>query len=190
MSFFCQCSLVMAFVLGIALLVLALTTPTLAFVPIGGGTATHVTITGNALLQKVTETCKAVADEAGYEFKPTVGWTTTTHTNTVTQSSFMAQNDEPTNMTKLQQMWLKQDVHSTFYTVITRIVCFNQNIKVYLGHNLIEEWALLPTGLFTWGAGQGLSGPKSNRGSVWCQVSCGSTRNLHSKWIGGSWFCQ
>lgn len=99
MSIFCRCSLVMAFVLWIALLVLALTTPTLAFVPIGGETATHVTITGNALLQKVTETCKAVADAAGYEFKPTVGFTTT-HTNTVTQSSFMTQNDEPTNMTK------------------------------------------------------------------------------------------
>lgn len=111
----------MAFILGTALLVLALTNTTLAFVPIGGGTATHVTITGNALLQKVTETCKAVADAAGYEFKPTVGWTTTTQTNTVTQSSFM-QNDDPTNMTKRFQVWLKQDrEYSTFYTVTTRI---------------------------------------------------------------------
>ncbi|XP_029706463.1 von Willebrand factor A domain-containing protein 7 [Takifugu rubripes] len=61
----------MVFVLGTALLVLALTNPTLAFVPIGGGTATHVTITGNALLQKVTEACKAVANAAGHEFEPT-----------------------------------------------------------------------------------------------------------------------
>ncbi|CAG03721.1 unnamed protein product [Tetraodon nigroviridis] len=53
------------------LLLLALASPALAFVPVGGGTATHVTITGQALLQKVTETCKAVADAAGHEFEPT-----------------------------------------------------------------------------------------------------------------------
>lgn len=58
------------------LLVLALANPALAFVPVGGGTATHVTITGQALLQKVTETCKAVAEAAGHEFEPTVGRTT------------------------------------------------------------------------------------------------------------------
>lgn len=77
MWIFCPCSSVMVFFLGPALLVLALTNPTLAFVPIGGGTATHVSITGNALLQKVTETCKAVAAAAGHEFEPTVGWATT-----------------------------------------------------------------------------------------------------------------
>lgn len=59
--------------MALVLLVLALASPALAFVPIGGGTATHVTITGQALLQKVTETCKAVADAAGHEFAPTVG---------------------------------------------------------------------------------------------------------------------
>lgn len=73
----------MSLVAGAALLLLALISPTLAFVPVGGGTATHVTITGTALLQKVTETCKAVADAAGHEFKPTVGWTTT-QSHTVT----------------------------------------------------------------------------------------------------------
>lgn len=61
-------------VLGIALLTLVLSGPTVAFVPIGGGASTHVSITGTALLQKVTETCRAVAEAAGYEFKPTVGW--------------------------------------------------------------------------------------------------------------------
>lgn len=75
----------MVFVLGTALLVLALTNPTLAFVPIGGGTATHVTITGNALLQKVTEACKAVANAAGHEFEPTVGWAATTSTVTLSR---------------------------------------------------------------------------------------------------------
>lgn len=70
----------MVFVLGTFLLVVALTNPSLAFVPIGGGSATHVTITGNALLQKVIETCKAVANAAGHEFEPTVGWAATTRT--------------------------------------------------------------------------------------------------------------
>lgn len=73
----------MVFVLGTALLVLALTNPTLAFVPIGGGSATHVSITGNALLQKVTEVCKAVANAEGHEFEPTVGWAATTHMVTI-----------------------------------------------------------------------------------------------------------
>ncbi|XP_034544326.1 von Willebrand factor A domain-containing protein 7 [Notolabrus celidotus] len=53
------------------LLFLSLSGHSLAFVPIGGGASTHVSITGTALLQKVTETCQAVADEAGHEFKPT-----------------------------------------------------------------------------------------------------------------------
>ncbi|XP_070775599.1 von Willebrand factor A domain-containing protein 7 [Enoplosus armatus] len=57
--------------LGIVLLALALSGTTVAFVPIGGGTSTHVSITGTALLQKVTETCRAVAEAAGHEFKPT-----------------------------------------------------------------------------------------------------------------------
>ncbi|XP_070684397.1 von Willebrand factor A domain-containing protein 7-like [Pempheris klunzingeri] len=61
----------MTTVLGIALLALALSGPTVAFVPIGGGASTHVSITGTALLQKVTETCRAVAEAAGYEFRPT-----------------------------------------------------------------------------------------------------------------------
>ncbi|XP_037327460.2 von Willebrand factor A domain-containing protein 7-like isoform X1 [Pungitius pungitius] len=58
-------------VLGVALLTLLLSGPTVAFVPIGGGSSTHVSITGTALLQKVTETCRAVAEEAGHEFNPT-----------------------------------------------------------------------------------------------------------------------
>ncbi|GAA6216347.1 von Willebrand factor A domain-containing protein 7-like [Lates japonicus] len=58
--------------LGIVLLSLALMAgPTVAFVPIGGGVSTHISITGTALLQKVTETCRAVAEAAGHEFKPT-----------------------------------------------------------------------------------------------------------------------
>ncbi len=61
-------------VLGTALLALSLSGPTMAFVPIGGGASTHISITGTALLQKVEETCQKVAEEAGHEFKPTVGW--------------------------------------------------------------------------------------------------------------------
>ncbi|KAL6110554.1 uncharacterized protein ACO6RY_19613 [Pungitius sinensis] len=58
-------------VLGVALLTSLLSGPTVAFVPIGGGSSTHVSITGTALLQKVTETCRAVAEAAGHEFNPT-----------------------------------------------------------------------------------------------------------------------
>ncbi|XP_013865688.1 von Willebrand factor A domain-containing protein 7 [Austrofundulus limnaeus] len=61
----------MALLLGVSLLALALSGPTVAFVPIGGSASTHVSITGTALLQKVTETCRAVAEAAGHEFKPT-----------------------------------------------------------------------------------------------------------------------
>lgn len=64
----------MTSVLAIALLASALSGPTVAFVPIGGGASTHVSITGTALLQKVTDTCRAVAAAAGHEFNPTVGW--------------------------------------------------------------------------------------------------------------------
>lgn len=59
--------------LVIALMVLALSGPTVAFVPMGGGASTHLSITRTALLQKVTETCQAVVEAAGHEFKPTVG---------------------------------------------------------------------------------------------------------------------
>ncbi|XP_067440261.1 von Willebrand factor A domain-containing protein 7-like isoform X2 [Thunnus thynnus] len=61
----------MTSVLGIVLLALVLSGPTVAFVPIGGGASTHVSITGTALLEKVTETCRAVVEAAGHEFKPT-----------------------------------------------------------------------------------------------------------------------
>ncbi|XP_071360801.1 von Willebrand factor A domain-containing protein 7-like [Trachinotus anak] len=62
----------MTSMLGIALFGWALIAgPTVAFVPIGGGVSTHVSITGTALLQKVTETCRAVAEAAGHEFKST-----------------------------------------------------------------------------------------------------------------------
>ncbi|XP_029917843.1 von Willebrand factor A domain-containing protein 7-like [Myripristis murdjan] len=58
-------------VLGITLLALALSSRTVAFIPIGGSASTHVSITGTALLQKVTETCRAVAEASGHEFNPT-----------------------------------------------------------------------------------------------------------------------
>uniref|UniRef100_UPI0037E8EEE0 von Willebrand factor A domain-containing protein 7-like n=1 Tax=Semicossyphus pulcher TaxID=241346 RepID=UPI0037E8EEE0 len=61
----------MTLVQVIALLALGLSGRSLAFVPIGGGAPTHISITGTALLQKVTETCQAVADAAGHDFKPT-----------------------------------------------------------------------------------------------------------------------
>ncbi|XP_053712755.1 von Willebrand factor A domain-containing protein 7-like [Synchiropus splendidus] len=55
----------------VALLVLTFVAPAPAFVSIGGGASTHVSITGTALLQKVSETCRAVVEAAGHEFKPT-----------------------------------------------------------------------------------------------------------------------
>ncbi|XP_056265192.1 von Willebrand factor A domain-containing protein 7 [Pseudoliparis swirei] len=61
----------MTSLLGTALMTLVLSGPVLTFAPIGGGGSSHVSITGTALLQKVTETCRAVAEAAGYEFKPT-----------------------------------------------------------------------------------------------------------------------
>ncbi|XP_062852341.1 von Willebrand factor A domain-containing protein 7 [Trichomycterus rosablanca] len=42
-----------------------------AFVPIGGGGNTHVTITGNAVMKKIYEVCEAVAESEGRRFKPT-----------------------------------------------------------------------------------------------------------------------
>ncbi|XP_022595629.1 von Willebrand factor A domain-containing protein 7-like [Seriola dumerili] len=62
----------MTSVLGMALLGLALMAgPTVAFVPVGDGASTHVNITRKALLQKVKETCRAVAEEARHVFKTT-----------------------------------------------------------------------------------------------------------------------
>lgn len=72
-SSFFSCRLIMMSALGIVLIVLALSGPSVAFVPIGGGASTHVSITGTALMQKVTETCRAVVEASGHEFKPTVG---------------------------------------------------------------------------------------------------------------------
>ena len=63
----------MTLLLGTALLALALSGPTLAFLHIGGESS-HTSITGLALLQKVTDTCQTLAKAAGHEFKPTVGW--------------------------------------------------------------------------------------------------------------------
>lgn len=58
--------------LGFALLTLTLSRCTEAFVPIGGGTSTHISITGTALLEIVRETCRDVVEEGGHEFEPTV----------------------------------------------------------------------------------------------------------------------
>ncbi|XP_041640178.1 von Willebrand factor A domain-containing protein 7 [Cheilinus undulatus] len=55
----------------IALLTFGLSVYSVAFVPIGGGASTHVSITGTALLQEVTETCRSMAEAAGHEFEPT-----------------------------------------------------------------------------------------------------------------------
>ncbi|XP_041957562.1 von Willebrand factor A domain-containing protein 7 [Alosa sapidissima] len=53
------------------LLVLVLSGVAQAFMPVGGGTSTHATITGNAVLSKITEVCRAVAESEGREFNPT-----------------------------------------------------------------------------------------------------------------------
>lgn len=63
--------------LGLAFLMLLISEPAVAFVPIGGGASTHVSITGTALLQKVTDACRAVAESEGHEFNPTVRRTIT-----------------------------------------------------------------------------------------------------------------
>ncbi|XP_029009131.1 von Willebrand factor A domain-containing protein 7 [Betta splendens] len=57
--------------LVIALMALAMSGPTAAFVPIGSGLSTHVSITETALLEKVRESCRAVVEATGQEFKPT-----------------------------------------------------------------------------------------------------------------------
>ncbi|XP_063076020.1 von Willebrand factor A domain-containing protein 7-like [Engraulis encrasicolus] len=57
--------------LRVALLMLALFGVAQAFMPVGGGTQTHTTITGTAVLSKVKEACQAVAESEGREFKPT-----------------------------------------------------------------------------------------------------------------------
>lgn len=58
-------------VLGLALMALVLSEGAMAFAPMGGGASTHVSMTGTALLQKVTEACQAVTVGNGYEFNPT-----------------------------------------------------------------------------------------------------------------------
>lgn len=58
--------------LGFALLTLTLSRCTEAFVPIGGGTSTHISITGTALLEIVRETCRDVVEGSGHVFEPTV----------------------------------------------------------------------------------------------------------------------
>nr|XP_019939290.1 PREDICTED: von Willebrand factor A domain-containing protein 7-like [Paralichthys olivaceus] len=59
-------------VLQVALLSLVLLArTTVAFLSIGGGISSHVSITGTALLQEVSKACEMVIKEAGHEFKPT-----------------------------------------------------------------------------------------------------------------------
>ena len=66
----------MSLIVGVAFLALVLSDGgVLAFAPIGGGASTHVSITGTALLQKVTEVCRDVIEDGGDAFNPTV----TTH---------------------------------------------------------------------------------------------------------------
>lgn len=58
-------------VLGVSFLALVLSGGAWAFAPIGGGASTHVSITGTAVLQKVTEVCRAIAESEGLDFTPT-----------------------------------------------------------------------------------------------------------------------
>ena len=67
-----MCSALTTLALALAL-VLALLQSSVAFFPMGAGEATHFSITRTALLEKVKETCRAVAESSGYEFNPTVG---------------------------------------------------------------------------------------------------------------------
>lgn len=58
-------------VLGVSFLAMVLSGGAWAFAPIGGGASTHVSITGTAVLQKVTEVCRAIAESEGLDFTPT-----------------------------------------------------------------------------------------------------------------------
>ncbi|XP_075893051.1 von Willebrand factor A domain-containing protein 7-like [Nelusetta ayraudi] len=58
-------------ILGFALLTLTLSRCTEAFVAIGGGTSTHISITRTALLEIVRETCRDVVEHSGHKFEPT-----------------------------------------------------------------------------------------------------------------------
>uniref|UniRef100_A0A673W4J0 von Willebrand factor A domain-containing protein 7-like n=1 Tax=Salmo trutta TaxID=8032 RepID=A0A673W4J0_SALTR len=58
-------------VLGMSFLALVLSGGAWAFAPIGGGASTHVSITEKAVLQKVTEVCRAIAESEGRDFTPT-----------------------------------------------------------------------------------------------------------------------
>ncbi|XP_062334810.1 von Willebrand factor A domain-containing protein 7 [Osmerus eperlanus] len=62
----------MSLLVGVAFLALVLSDGgVLAFAPIGGGASSHVSITGTALLQKVTEVCRDVIEDGGDDFNPT-----------------------------------------------------------------------------------------------------------------------
>ncbi|KAK6324587.1 hypothetical protein J4Q44_G00039290 [Coregonus suidteri] len=63
--------LMMSPVLGVSFLALVLSGGAWAFAPIGGGASTHVSITGVAVLQKVTDVCRAIAETEGRDFTPT-----------------------------------------------------------------------------------------------------------------------
>ncbi|KAL1023650.1 hypothetical protein UPYG_G00044050 [Umbra pygmaea] len=58
-------------VLGLLFLVLVLSEGAWGFVPIGGRDSTHVSMTGSAVLQKVAEVCRAIAESEGRDFNPT-----------------------------------------------------------------------------------------------------------------------
>eukprot|EP00063_Salmo_salar_P090528 XP_014065363.1 PREDICTED: von Willebrand factor A domain-containing protein 7-like isoform X2 [Salmo salar] len=58
-------------VLGMSFLALVLSGGAWAFAPIGGEASTHISITEKAVLQKVTEVCRAIAESEGRDFTPT-----------------------------------------------------------------------------------------------------------------------
>uniref|UniRef100_A0A8C7NVN5 von Willebrand factor A domain containing 11 n=1 Tax=Oncorhynchus mykiss TaxID=8022 RepID=A0A8C7NVN5_ONCMY len=61
----------MSTVLCMSFLALVLSGGAWAFSPIGDGASTHVSITEKAVLQKVTEVCRAIAESEGRDFTPT-----------------------------------------------------------------------------------------------------------------------
>lgn len=63
----------MTYMLGTFLLTLVLSGPTWGFLSRSNG-PDHVSISRMSLIQKVTETCRAVAEATGQDFKITVGW--------------------------------------------------------------------------------------------------------------------
>lgn len=152
--------------LGLALLTLTLSRCTEAFVPIGGGTSTHISITEKALLDVVRGTCRDVVEAGGHEFEPTV------------RRTILPELREPTS----PHMYIALIMVTAAVTVFC---AFSQLLII-----LLFMWYHSTKGSIPWGVGQSLPWPLRNRRSVWCQVPRSSAGNLYSECTGRPRFCR